>query len=119
MPKPGGCFHAPSEQATGPKPQKSPRKENFMLKQMLLIGAAAVSFPALAQTTGPTGEKPAPTDTMAPAPDEKPADDAKPTDGTAPTEDALPTDTPPAAEPNPPVDQPAPEPEPTPEPDPE
>ena len=31
-----------------------------MLKQMLLIGAAAVSFPALAQTTGPAGEEPAP-----------------------------------------------------------
>lgn len=48
-----------------------------MLKQLLLIGAAAVSFPALAQTTEPVGDEappatqpaPAPTDSTAPAPD--------------------------------------------------
>ena len=61
-----------------------------MLKQILLIGAAAVSFPVLAQTTAPTGEDPtptsqtppAPTDTTAPVPDEKPGDDATPKDDT-------------------------------------
>ena len=46
-----------------------------MLKQMLLIGAAAVSFPALAQTTAPASEPTAPataepaTAEPAPAPD--------------------------------------------------
>ncbi|NIJ36872.1 hypothetical protein FHR22_001521 [Sphingopyxis panaciterrae] len=46
-----------------------------MLKQMLLIGAAAVSFPALAQNTPPAADpaapatsQPAPTDPTAPAP---------------------------------------------------
>ena len=42
-----------------------------MLKQMLLIGAAAVSFPALAQTTAPAADPAAPTTATEPttAPD--------------------------------------------------
>jgi type IV secretory pathway VirB10-like protein len=124
----GGLLSCPTNKATGRKHPKSRReRRNSVLKQMLLIGAAAVSFPVLAQTIAPTGEEPAPTsqtppaptDTPAPAPDEKFADDANPTDDTAPTEEAMPTDSPPAAEPNPPANQFAPEPEPTPEPDPE
>lgn len=61
-----------------------------MLKQMLLIGAAAVSFPALAQTAEPAGDKtppvaePAPTDSTKPAPADKPTDKARP----APTDRA-------------------------------
>lgn len=39
-----------------------------MIKQMLLIGAAAISFPALAQTTPPASD-PATTAEPAPAPD--------------------------------------------------
>ncbi len=39
-----------------------------MLKQMLLIGAAAVSFPALAQTTDPMADPTAPPTTTDPAP---------------------------------------------------
>ena len=38
-----------------------------MLKQMLLIGAAAASFPALAQTTPPAGDPTNPPTTMEPA----------------------------------------------------
>ena len=38
-----------------------------MLKQMLLIGAAAVSFPALAQTTTPAADPAAPTTVTEPA----------------------------------------------------
>lgn len=38
-----------------------------MLKQMLLIGAAAVSFPALAQTTAPAADPAAPTTVTEPA----------------------------------------------------
>lgn len=38
-----------------------------MLKQMLLIGAAAVSFPALAQTTAPAADPAAPTTATEPA----------------------------------------------------
>lgn len=38
-----------------------------MLKQMLLIGAAAVSFPALAQTTAPAADPAAPTAAAEPA----------------------------------------------------
>jgi len=57
-----------------------------MLKQMLLIGAAAVSFPALAQTTPPASD-PATTAEPAPAP-------APDTASPAPAPDAS---TPPAA----------------------
>ncbi len=39
-----------------------------MLKQMLLIGAAAVSFPVLAQTTAPAADSAAPTTAAEPAP---------------------------------------------------
>lgn len=39
-----------------------------MLKQMLLIGAAAMSFPALAQTTAPAADPAAPTTAAEPAP---------------------------------------------------
>lgn len=39
-----------------------------MLKQMLLIGAAAISFPALAQETPPAGDVMAPTEQTPPAP---------------------------------------------------
>ena len=70
-----------------------------MLKYVLLIGAAAVSFPALAQTE-PTSDQPAPTQSEAPAepatttdpapePDQK-ADTAQPAPDsttTAPTQD--------------------------------
>src|SRR3546814_1991636 len=59
-----------------------------MLKQMLLIGAAAVSFPALAQETPPAGDdmttpgQPVPTDPTATTP---PADPGTiPTDPTTP-----------------------------------
>ncbi|HJS12509.1 calcium-binding protein [Sphingopyxis sp.] len=45
-----------------------------MLKQMLLIGAAAVSFPALAQTTPPASDPAAPPTASEPAP--APAPDA-------------------------------------------
>lgn len=74
-----------------------------MLKQVLLIGAAAISFPALAQeappspgTTPPTEQPeaapmpdsaPAPTDTMAPAPTE-PATDTMAPAQTAPASPA-------------------------------
>ena len=39
-----------------------------MLKQMLMIGAAAMSFPALAQTTGPTADPMTPPTANEPAP---------------------------------------------------
>lgn len=57
-----------------------------MLKQMLLIGAAAISFPALAQTTPPAEPAPAPESTT-PAP-------ADPATAPAPAPDAS---TPPAS----------------------
>ena len=44
-----------------------------MLKQMLLIGAAAVSFPALAQTTAPASDPTAAPTTAEPAPATEPA----------------------------------------------
>jgi hypothetical protein len=44
-----------------------------MLKQMLLIGAAAVSFPALAQTTAPAADSTAAPATAEPAPATEPA----------------------------------------------
>lgn len=77
-----------------------------MLKSLLLIGAAAVSFPALAQTTEPAGDEvppvaqpaPEPTDSAEPAPTDTPTDRAEP----APSDG----DTP---------DEPAPQPEPEPE----
>lgn len=62
-----------------------------MLKQMLLIGAAAVSFPALAQTTAPAAD-PAAAATSQPAP----------TDPTTPPAEPAPapgTSTPPAGDP--------------------
>lgn len=62
-----------------------------MLKQMLLIGAAAVSFPALAQTTPPAAD-PAAAATSQPAP----------TDPTTPPAEPAPapgTSTPPAGDP--------------------
>ena len=81
----------------------------MVFKQMLAIGAAAISFPALAQTAEPVdgwtppAEQPAPTDTTQPAPADTPTDDAQPVDANAPT-DSAPADgeTPdePAAEPN-------------------
>jgi hypothetical protein len=40
----------------------------MMLKQMLLIGAAAVSFPALAQTTAPASDPANPSTATEPAP---------------------------------------------------
>ena len=62
-----------------------------MLKQMLLIGAAAISFPALAQTTPPAGDDPmAPPTQSEPAP--APAEPAPMPDATTP---------PPATEPAP------------------
>lgn len=81
-----------------------------MLKQVLLIGAAAISFPALAQNTppadttapppteqadpsagqpAPTPAEPAPADTTAPAPTDAPA--------TAPADSASPAPAEPAA----------------------
>lgn len=65
-----------------------------MLKTMLLIGAAAVSFPALAQTTAPAGE-PAQAETAAPTSEPAPVtEDAQP--APAPAPDA--STTPPAGE---------------------
>lgn len=71
-----------------------------MLKQILLIGAAAVSFPALAQETAPAGPAaptavdqpaPAPTDPMTPAPtDPMPAPTDPMTGSPAPTGSAPP-----------------------------
>jgi hypothetical protein len=66
-----------------------------MLKQMLLIGAAAVSFPAIAQTTAPASDPTAPTAGQpAPAPDTTtpPAEPAPAPDASTP-----PTSTPPAS----------------------
>jgi hypothetical protein len=61
-----------------------------MLKQMLLIGAAAISFPALAQTTAPASDPAAPT-----AAEPAPASDATTTPAEpAPAPDAS---TPPAS----------------------
>ncbi len=61
-----------------------------MLKQMLLIGAAAVSFPALAQTTAPAADPAAPTTATEPAPmtDAAPPADAATTPAPAPAPDA-------------------------------
>jgi len=71
-----------------------------MLKQMLLIGVAAISFPALAQETPPSGDDMAPTEQMPtnPAPDTAtpPVDPSTtPTDPTTPPSDPT---TPPAGE---------------------
>lgn len=76
-----------------------------MLKQMLLIGAAAVSFPALAQETTPPASdpgmsQPAPTDPTAP-----PADPAPAPDSSTPPASQTPGTTPPAGDP---ATQPAP-----------
>lgn len=61
-----------------------------MLKQLLLIGAAAVSFPALAQTTEPVGDEVPPATQPAPAPDASapPAGDtaAQPATAATPTQ---------------------------------
>jgi len=72
-----------------------------VLKQMLLIGAAAMSFPALAQTTDPASDETppatqpapeptdsAPTDSAQPAPADTPIDSAEPADGNVPTDSA-------------------------------
>ena len=61
-----------------------------MLKQMLLIGAAAVSFPALAQTTAPAADPAAPTTAAEPAPAPTPdaAPPADPATTPAPAPDA-------------------------------
>lgn len=71
-----------------------------MLKQMLMIGAAAVSFPALAQNQpmeqpAPPLEQAEPLPTPEPAPDASPAPEASP----LPTESAPPAD--PVTEPAP------------------
>lgn len=61
-----------------------------MLKQMLLIGAAAISVPALAQTTAPAADPAAPTTATQPAPgpdSTMPADPA-PAPAPAPAPDA-------------------------------
>ena len=87
-----------------------------MLKQMLLIGAAAMSFPALAQPAEPAGDEtppatqpaPEPTDSAEPAPADTPTDSAQPADGNVPDESA-PTDSAPADEDTP--EEPASEPD--------
>jgi pyruvate/2-oxoglutarate dehydrogenase complex dihydrolipoamide acyltransferase (E2) component len=66
-----------------------------MLKQMLLIGAAAVSFPALAQTTAPAADPMAPPAASEPAPSSSPTTPTSP----APAPDA--SAPPAAAEPAP------------------
>lgn len=77
-----------------------------MLKYMLLIGAAAVSFPAVAQEAPPTGDDP----TSQPAPTDPTTDTAPAPDSTtppAPTEDPAPmpdTSTPPSDTTMPPAD---------------
>jgi hypothetical protein len=59
-----------------------------MLKQMLLIGAAAVSFPALAQTTPPAADPAAPTTATEPAPMSDTAPPTDPATTPAPAPDA-------------------------------
>ncbi|WP_439567716.1 calcium-binding protein [Sphingopyxis sp.] len=59
-----------------------------MLKQMLLIGAAAVSFPALAQTTPPAADPAAPTTAAEPAPMSDTAPPTDPATTPAPAPDA-------------------------------
>src|SRR3546814_19002918 len=60
-----------------PRLRRHRYRRYMMLKQMLLIGAAAVSFPALAQETPPDGDdptsQPAPED---PTPEPDPAHDS-------------------------------------------
>lgn len=65
-----------------------------MLKQMLLIGAAAVSFPALAQTAEPASEPVPPVSQPEPAPTDgnPPSDDSVPTDSQVPADDDAPGD---------------------------
>src|SRR3990167_6436261 len=74
----------------------------MMLKQMLLIGAAAVSFPALAQTSAPadptappTAGEPAP-DTATPPVDPPPIPDASPPPTSPPPASTPPASTQPA-----------------------
>ena len=69
-----------------------------MLKQMLLIGAAAVSFPALAQTTPPASDPMNPPTTTEPAPMPDTTSPAPAPDTTTPdTTSPAPTPAPPAA----------------------
>lgn len=63
-----------------------------MLKKMLLIGAAAVSFPAVAQTTAPVADPASPPAASEPAPMSEPMSDS-----TMPTSPAPAPDTAPAA----------------------
>ena len=70
-----------------------------MLKQMLLIGAAAVSFPALAQTTPPASDpmsQPTTTEPVSPAPAPAP-DTTSPTPDTTNPAPMPDSSTPPAA----------------------
>ncbi len=67
-----------------------------MLKQMLLIGAAAVSFPALAQTTPPAADPAAPTTAAEPATTPDTTMPAAPAPAPAPDASAPPTATEPA-----------------------
>lgn len=69
-----------------------------MLKQMLLIGAAAVSFPALAQTSAPA-DPTAPPTAGEPAPDTAttPVDPAPMPDASTPPTSTPPASTPPAS----------------------
>lgn len=65
-----------------------------MLRKMLLVGAVAMSFPALAQTPPPTGDDPmAPPEQTDPAPAPAPDETTPPTDPTTPPADPT---TPPA-----------------------
>lgn len=59
-----------------------------MLKQILLIGAAAVSFPALAQTTAPAADPAAPTTAAEPATAPDATMPAEPAPAPAPAPDA-------------------------------
>lgn len=69
-----------------------------MLKQMLLIGAAAVSFPALAQTTPPASDpmNPPTTTEPAPMPDTTTPDTTTPAPAPAPDSSTPPAATEPA-----------------------
>src|SRR3546814_13055369 len=72
----------------------------IMLKQMLLIGAAAVSFPALAQTTPPASDPmnpPTTTEPVTQAPEPAPTPDTTspdPAPDTTPTAKTSPAPTP-------------------------
>lgn len=61
-----------------------------MLKTMLLIGAAAVSFPALAQTTAPASDPASPPAASEPAPMSEPMSDSTMPTSPAPAPDKAP-----------------------------